>query len=363
METPATTAAAHEEADWAVDRATGLPEVWGLVAAHPGLVGAWCLMRVCRAARVGAKEFLSTLPGLVVCGGYAAGVGGVRDGVWRLDMATLRWGGLPSLVTARYDHSCCVVRGTLVVLGGKNSAGRTSSVEMLPAEEGAFVDLPPLSCGRRCRAARSGVQPRSRWMRATAPRGRCSCSEDRCRVVQYRWCTWSIWPPACAHPAGLPCSARALILLPLGYQMGASCAREDSAVAIFRRRRCGGPPVQGAPDAAWTWRQLPAMSAARHDCRGCVMSDGRFAVLGGVSSGVATSSCEALAIGDEQWMPLMPMHVARYGFACAAVAGCVIVAGGVGRNSAEVYDEVRGRWLRLPFNLPHDLGGMGSAFL
>ena len=82
------------------------------------------------------------------------------------------------------------------------------------------------------------------------------------------------------------------------------------------------------------------------------MSDGGFAVLGGVSSGVATSSCEALAIGDEQWMPLMPMHASRGNFACAAVAGCIIVAGGLHRSSAEVYDEVLGRWLRLPRDLP-----------
>jgi hypothetical protein len=40
-----------------------------------------------------------------------------------------------------------------------------------------------------------------------------------------------------------------------------------------------GPPAQGAADAAWTWRQLPAMSVERPGCRGCVMSDGRFAVL------------------------------------------------------------------------------------
>jgi hypothetical protein len=52
-----------EEANWAVDRATGLPEVWALVAVHLGLVGAWRLMRVCKAARVGAKEFLRTLAG------------------------------------------------------------------------------------------------------------------------------------------------------------------------------------------------------------------------------------------------------------------------------------------------------------
>jgi hypothetical protein len=107
-----------------------------------------------------------------------------------------------------------------------------------------------------------------------------------------------------------------------------------------------GPPVQGAPDAAWTWRQLPAMSVARLDCSGCAMSGGRFAVLGRVSSGVATSSCEALAIGDDDdghWLPLPPMHDARENFACAAVAGCIIVAGGFGRRSAEVYDEVRDR--------------------
>jgi hypothetical protein len=77
--------------------------------------------------------------------------------------------------------------------------------------------------------------------------------------------------------------------------------------------------------------------------------------------------CEALEIGDDDahWEPLLPMHDARYTFACAAVAGCVIVAGGVGRNSAEVFDEVLGRWLRLPCDLPHDggLAAMGSALL
>jgi hypothetical protein len=146
MATTITTDAAHDEANWAVDRATGLPEVWGLVAAHLGLVGAWRLMRVCKAARVGAREFLSTLPGLVVCGGYSGGGGGERDDVWRLDMATLRWEPMPGLVTPRSHHACCAVRGKLVDLGGNTPGGGvTSSVEMVSStEEGAFfVDLPP----------------------------------------------------------------------------------------------------------------------------------------------------------------------------------------------------------------------------
>jgi hypothetical protein len=100
------------------------------------------------------------------------------------------------------------------------------------------------------------------------------------------------------------------------------------------------------------------------------MSDGRFDVLGGEygesGGGDPTSSCEALVVGDDaQWDPLPPMHDARAYFACGAVAGCVIVAGGDGRKSAEVYDVELDRWLRLPRDLPSEssLAFMGSAVL
>jgi hypothetical protein len=98
-----------------------------------------------------------------------------------------------------------------------------------------------------------------------------------------------------------------------------------------------------------------------------VLSDGRFAVLGGKdSNGQTLSSCEAMAVGDdEHWEHLPPMHDARIFFACAAVAGCIIVAGGDGLKSAEVFDEVLDRWLRLPCDLPLDgqLYKLGSALL
>jgi len=55
------------------------------------------------------------------------------------------------------------------------------------------------------------------------------------------------------------------------------------------------------------------------------------------------------------------------------VAGCIIVAGGGGLTpngevllrSAEVFDEVLGRWLKLPCDLPYNGGlmGMGSALI
>jgi hypothetical protein len=97
------------------------------------------------------------------------------------------------------------------------------------------------------------------------------------------------------------------------------------------------------------------------------MSDGRFAVLGGISTdNTPTTSCEVLVVdGDAHWEPLPPMHEARAYFACGAIAGCVVVAGGVGLKSAEVYDVELNRWLRLPCDLPYDdeLHSMGSAVL
>ena len=60
------------------------------------------------------------------------------------------------------------------------------------------------------------------------------------------------------------------------------------------------------------------------------------------------------------------MHHARSGFACAAVARCIIVAGGGdGTPSAEVYDEALNRWMLLPCELPSDnyLAWMDSTLL
>jgi hypothetical protein len=178
----------------------------------------------------------------------------------------------------------------------------------------------------------------------------------------WRRCTLWIWPPVRVRDSLTSSrSYHAAAQLPDRRIICAGGYDDDSvdrsSVEVW------GAPAQGGADAAWTWRELPAMSAARYACCGCVMSDGRFAVLGGCGIG-PLSSCEALVIGDAaHWQPLPPMHDSRGYFACAAVSGCVIVAGGIGRTSAEVYD--RNRWLRLPCDLPYEneLDSMGSALL
>jgi hypothetical protein len=131
---------------WATSRVTALPEFWNLVAEHSGLVGAWRLTGVCRASRVGAKEWLRTLRRLVVCGGYVTGEGHT-SAVWRLDLGELRWEQMSDLGCARAELACCTVRGNVVVLGGLNSEeAALATVEVLrsidsEAEEPAFTRL------------------------------------------------------------------------------------------------------------------------------------------------------------------------------------------------------------------------------
>ena len=131
-----------------------------------------------------------------------------------------------------------------------------------------------------------------------------------------------------------------------------------------------GPPAQGAPVAPWAWTELPTTGGALRGCSGCVMSDGRFAVLGGYDVD-PESSCQSFDLGGDddapRWEPMPSMHEQRVYSACAAVAGSIIVAGGLGRKSAEVYDEVLDRWFRLPHDFPVDgieqLAYAGSALM
>jgi hypothetical protein len=176
------------------------------------------------------------------------------------------------------------------------------------------------------------------------------------------------------------CTAQASLLFPQGGRIGSCVARR----LLDGRIVCAGatwqytahgtaqvmePPPHGSPsEASWQWRSLPNTSAVRLGGRGCVLSDGRFAVFGGMDTSNATiSSCEALTLDadGEHWDVLPSMHEARRGFVCAAIGGCVMVAGGWGSITAEVYEEGLGRWRRLPCSLPFDteLHGAGSAVM
>jgi hypothetical protein len=361
----------HARASWVTDRVTALPEVWSLVALHLGLVGAWRLMLVCKAARLGAKDFLKTLPGLVVSGGVVGAYGVAVTQVWRLHMPTLRWEAMPALVDACSDHACCAVRNGLVVIGGSTiHRNMIGSVEMLAEGEGSFTSQPPLSCGGMAGAVAIAVKESGSTAGQVLLLG--GYGEDYLTVSTDFLV--DLATGVCTPQPNLLCERYYFTAarLPDG---GIVCAGGlDFDDKVLSSAQVCEPPTLGVMDAAWTWRGLPAMSVARDGCGGCVLSDGRFAVLGGENGNeVPLSSCEALIFDhDEHWEPMPPMRFARSHFACAAVAECIVVAGGIGVNpdgrvcylsSAEVFDVVLDRWLQLPCALPCNRGlcRMGSA--
>jgi hypothetical protein len=223
---------------------------------------------------------------------------------------------MPTLVTARESHACCAVRGTLVVLGGVTQEEGEAD-EMLSS--GAFVEFPPLSRGGIYGAAAIEVDESDSATGQVLFFG--GEDDDRIRSTAL---VVDLATGACARQPDLLHSRvwHAAARLLDGRIICAGGV--DGVYADLSSVEVWGPPEQGGADAAWSWSELPAMSVASHACRGCVMSDGRFAVLGGIDiDGASLSSCEALPIGgNAHWEPLLPMHDTRTYFACAAVAGC-----------------------------------------
>jgi len=233
---------------------------------------------------------------------------------------------------------------------------------MLSKGAGAFVELPPLSCGAISGAAAIAVdESDSALGQVLLLGGGNQFGTSTKSVLLVDLATGVCTPQADLLYAR---SNFAAARLPDGGIVCAGGTYGRSTAEMW------AAPVQGALEAAWTWRGLHGTSVVCRYCGGCVLSDGRFAVIGGWSTGLCPSSCKVLTLGgNEHWSPLPPMHDSRASFACAAVARCIIVAGGLvagGRSkSAKVYDEVLGRWLRLPHDLPHDgeLLSMSSALL
>ena len=295
------------------------------------------------------------------------------NNVWRLHLATMGWEAMPALRVARLDHACCAVRSSLVVIGGQIlSDDVTGSVEMFAEGGVALPNQPPcLSCGGIGGAAAIAVDESDSAAGQVLLLGEFDEDEEFVSTVYLVDLATDVGTPQpnLLHARGHFAAAR----LPDGRII---CAGGGGDGTVLSSAEVFEPPAQGALDTARTWRELPAMSVARASCRGCVLSDGRFVVLGGEANYEILSACEALLVGDdERWAMLLPMHEARSEFACAAVAGSIVVAGGHGGldphgclirlRSAEVFDGVFDRWLQLPCDLPHNAGliGMGSVLL
>jgi N-acetylneuraminic acid mutarotase len=70
----------------------------------------------------------------VIFGGYNTTKKKASAAVWRLNLCDLRWEPIATLAHARVEHTCCTVRGNVVVLGGEQEPGMQSTVEVVKFE-------------------------------------------------------------------------------------------------------------------------------------------------------------------------------------------------------------------------------------
>jgi hypothetical protein len=220
---------------------------------------------------------------------------------------------------------CCAVGDNLVVIGGVPSEGGViGSVEMLAEGEGAFTGQPPLTCGGMTGAVAIEVIKSGSAAGHVLLLGGFDEVRDPVSTVYLVDLATGVCTPQpnllrerCQFTAARLPDGRIVCAGGRGFN-----DTELSSVEVCE------PPALGAIDAAWIWRELPAMSVARDGCKGCVLSDGRFAVLGGDDANdEPLSSCEALVVGHHpHWEVLPPMHEARSCFVYAAVAECILVA-------------------------------------
>ena len=388
--TPPTTPHHQHSATAAVDstpaaRVFDLSELCGEIAKYCGVVGAWRLTGVNRACRQGVKSWLSTLPRLVVCGGYP-GHGTVgTSAVWRLDLVELRWDRMPNLSRGgRFGHACCALKGNVVVIGGCALGGDIiTSVEIFGCDDsvedsdeaacvgrnGSHRDPLPLSCGPQTYSTALEIQEGTSdqdQVLLIGGFGRDRLPSSAVQKVDLATGVCTSQPPLLSQHDGHTLRDCTSARLPDGRIVCVGKNTDFTRRGTAQIMEPSPLTYHGSPgDSSWRWRYLPDMSVGRGLAGSCVLSDGRFAVFGGSDHGYAPmTSCQVLTLnGDvERWDTLPPMHEARKAFACASIGGCVIVAGGDRSLTAEVYEEALGRWRRLPCNLPHLDDAMHSLF-
>jgi hypothetical protein len=168
------------------------------------------------------------------------------------------------------------VRGTLVVLGGRTSGeGSPISSEEEMLSSGAFGDLPPLSRGAITGAAAIEVEESDSATGQALLLG--GYARGRLPTVYLV----DLATGACARQPDLLQSRSDHAAARLLDGRIVCAGGFDGVGAHLSSPEVWGAPAQGGADAVWSWRELPAMRVARFACCGCVMSDGRFAVLGG----------------------------------------------------------------------------------
>jgi hypothetical protein len=323
----------------------------------------WRLRRVSRSFRRWGTEALAAMPWPIVAGGQIRpGVGGYQDSragftarVAALDMASLRWSSgiaVPSLGEPRARHAMCgLPGGQIILVGGVNDDEMAADMECRwrPGSN-SWEALPRMSTPREDAVAVALGDGR---VLVAGGFDHDKIDLASAEVLAADGSGWSAVAPM--HTARYGAVGG---LLPGGQVIVAGGAKDDPDEAAEEEDEDYLATAELWDAETNVWTELPSMTKARKHAAGCVLPDGRFAVVGGCSAAGDSlySDGEVYDCARNEWTPLpAPIGMVGGGRHCAAlvpVAGGMLILGGDGPDQsieAELWDEESQRWLKLPY--------------
>ena len=393
--------------------------VWSIIARSSDVVGAYRLKCVCKTARFGVADYLETLPGLIVTGGWTVTAPGVLSPygpyeltaeVWLFKISTLLWYSLPDLVVPRFGHRSCVAGGALVTVGGRTGpnmpmqiwiqAGHPSLLLMHPphaflpnftgtilnsVEQLSVVDFAAASVSLPAMHSVPDADPAlfnlTEWADGALLENNTPGSvtllggiRSNGQGVLSHNTAWDLdLTSGLCTPSSAPYAKLPMALTGFGSATGS-----DGRIFVVGAKRPLHLYQAMYKPLDLDWVQLPVMPFSCHAPQVHELEDGTLLVLGGMSyeammpgGGSTSKSVISIRIPDpaSQWAHQSNnMRVRRSHFASAHIGGCVFIAGGRQDNThctgtVEVYREydARFRLLGRRSDLPRPLFAMGCA--
>jgi hypothetical protein len=313
------------------------------------VVALWRLRRVSRSFRRWGTDALAAMPRPVMVGG-ATESGAEFGRVAALDMSSMRWSSdiaVPSLPQPRSCHAMCrLPTGEITVVG---AACCNTACRWRPGSD-SWEALPRMGTPRESAVAVALGDGRVLVAGGSDHDDICLASAE---VLAADGSSWSAVAPM--HTARYGAVGG---LLPGGRVIVAGGSKndpdDDDGIVYLATAELWDPETN-------VWTELPPMTEAREDAAGCVLPDGRFAVVGGYMGDEHMSRYDDGEVYDcarNEWTPLpAPSGMGGGDRDCAAlvpVAGGMLILGGNATFrpvEAELWDEESQQWLELPHGM------------